>query len=475
MIRLAGRAAARAYQSAVAWSLVFTLVRVGGNLLVLPLMLHKLSAEHLGLWYVFLSLATASSLIDLGFFPTMARVTAYIWAGANEIHEMGVTPVQVADAAPTGPNLRLLADLVRTMRLYYRAAGIVLMLVLGVGGTVWILSKTQPLPNTSLVLLAWFLFLIGILVNTTNGMWHPLLAGINHIRLSQQILVYGLIANYVTILVGLILGAGLLAPVTGYLLMGIVSQGFSRMEFRRLSQTQIHEASSRASASLLRKLWPTAWRSGVVTLGIYATVSFGTLICSHFLGLKATASYGLSLQLVLAAMGIATSFVSVKIPMIAQMHARGETRRISGVIFPRLRWFWSAYIGLSAAAILFGERVVRDILHSRTTLLPTPLFFALFLVIGLEGHHAIFRDVTITAHRNPFAKPVIISAALIVVLSFVLVPQFGLWGLILAPGLVQICFNNWWTVVVGLESMGNSVSDYIYALLGLTPTESSTI
>ena len=460
------RAAARVHRTAIAWSLVFTMVRTGGNLLVLPLMLHKLTPDELGLWYVFLSLATASSLIDLGFYPTMTRVTAYIWAGAKEIHAVGVTPIRHENGKPAEPNYQLLAQLVKTMRVYYRGAAVVLTLVLGLGGTIWILQKASPTHDLQMMLLAWFLFLLGVLINTTNGMWHPLLAGINHIRLSQQILVYGLLANYVAILIGLLLGARLLAPVLGYLLMGIISQFVSRTRFRNASRAKDYEATAAWSAKLLRTLWPTAWRTGVVTLGIYATVSFGTLICSLYLGLKATASYGLSLQLALAALGIATAFVLVKIPLIAQLHAKGEVYLIGEMVFPRMRWFWGVYVGAAVVAIVFGEPVVRDLLHSKTPLLPTSLLIGLFVVIGLEGHHAIFRDIAVTAHQNPFAKPVLISAILIVGLNFLLVPRFGLWALILVPGTVQICFNNWWIVLVGLRSMGSSVSEYAQTLIG---------
>jgi hypothetical protein len=97
----------------------------------------------------------------------------------------------------------------------------------------------------------------------------------------------------------------------------------------------------------------------------------------------------------------------------------------------------------------------------------------LFVVIGLEGHHAIFREITLTSHRNPFAKPVLIAGLLIELLSLILVQWIGLWGLILAPGIVQICFNNWWTVLVGLRSMGNSVEDYAFGLLGVSRTRPS--
>ena len=172
------------------------------------------------------------------------------------------------------------------------------------------------------------------------------------------------------------------------------------------------------------------------------------------------------MQLVLAAVAIAASFVAVKIPLVAQMHALGREREIGRMVFPRMRWYWIVYAGLATMAILFGDRVIQGWFHSQTPLLPRPLLIALFIVGALEGHHGIFRELAVTAHRNPFAIPVVVSGLLIVILSILLVPRIGFWGLILIPGIVQICFNNWWIVLVGLRSMRSSVSEYISGLLG---------
>ncbi len=469
MKALLRKGGSRLYSSAVAWSFVFTAIRAGGNLLVLPLLLHKLSPQELGLWYVFLSLGGLASLIDFGFYPTMSRVTAYLWAGAEEILETGVQPVRVTSDASPEPNYRLLADLVKTMQLYYRGIGILVTALMGIFGTIWVVHKTQSLPDPQALLWAWLLFLAGIFVNITSGMWHPLLSGINQVRLNQQVFVCGLIVNYLTIMIGLLLGAGLLAPVAGFFLMGAVSRSGARWKFNHFTRSKEFAPASRWSSKLLRGLWPTAWRTGIVTLGIYATLNLGTLICSAFLGLKATASYGLSMQLVLAAVAIAASFVAVKIPLVAQMHALGKEREIGRLVFPRMRWYWIVYVGLATMAILFGDRVIQGWFHSQTPLLSAPLLIALFSVGALEGHHGIFRELAVTAHRNPFAIPVVASGLLIVILSIFFVPRIGLWGLILVPGIVQICFNNWWIVLVGLRSMGSSVSEYVGSLFGRKP------
>jgi len=365
------------------------------------------------------------------------------------------------------PNYRLLADLVKTMRLYYLGLGILITLALGIFGTNWIMHKAQHLADSRTIVGAWLLFLPAIFVNIASGIWHPLLSGINQVRLNQQILVWTLVTNYLITLVGLLVGLGLFALVAGYLAMGFLSRAAAQAKFNQLSQAHVYTKSARWSRELLGTLWPTAWRTGIVTVGIYATLNASTLICTAYLGLKTTASFGLSQQLALAAMSIATGFFIVKTPLIAQLRARGKVHEISRIVFPRMRWFWAAYIALTVTAIVFGEAVLRDVLHSKTPLLPTSLLIALFVVVGLEGHHAIFREITLTSHRNPFAKPVVIAGILIVLLSLILVQWIGLWGLILAPGIVQICFNNWWTVLVGLRSMGNSAADYIFSLFGL--------
>lgn len=281
-------------------------------------------------------------MIDLGFSTTITRVTAFIWAGTKEIQPTGVATVREEQPANAPPNYHLLAKLVQTMLIYYRAAGAIVTLILATVGTMWIMHKLQTLAHSRWLLLAWLLFLPGVLINTTSGMWHPLLSGINKVRLNQQIMIYGLIVNYIAIFTGLLLGAGLLAPVAGYLLVGMIARNAARVQFRKLTNATRYDGIS-GSVTMLRTLWPTAWRTGIVTLGLYATINLNTLICSLFLGLKSTASFGVSLQLALAATGVANVFIAVKIPLIAQMRARRQTQAISGLVFSRLRFSGSLF------------------------------------------------------------------------------------------------------------------------------------
>src|SRR5215831_15358946 len=111
-------AISRASQSAVAWSLFATAFRLLSGVLVLPLVLRILPSDHLGLWYVFLSLQGIAALFDLGFSPAVTRAAGYLWGGAQELRKFGVAHVESSDSAVLDPNYSLLTRLVATMRLY---------------------------------------------------------------------------------------------------------------------------------------------------------------------------------------------------------------------------------------------------------------------------------------------------------------------------------------------------------------------
>ena len=48
------------------------------------------------------------------------------------------------------------------------------------------------------------------------------------------------------------------------------------------------------SKSLLAVLWPNSWRTGLQFLSVYLATQANTLLCSHYLGLGVTSSYGLT-------------------------------------------------------------------------------------------------------------------------------------------------------------------------------------
>jgi O-antigen/teichoic acid export membrane protein len=448
-------AATRALQSAVAWSLLAIVFRALGGVLVLPLMVRKIPSEQLGLWYVFLSLQGIATLFDIGFSPAVTRAAGYIWAGAADLQKFGIAR---RDPGDFRPNYELLNGLVATMRMYYRVLGVVSGLIMLFGGGAWIWFKTQGFANAEQLRWAYVIFVFGGFLNATGDLWPALLSGINGVQTAQKILFGSALISLLIIGGGLLANLGIWALVFGTLGSGFFIRWNGRTSFFRLGGPQLW-ARARPRFDLITKMWPTAWRSGLVNLGRYLILTANTLICSAFLDLKVTASYGLSLSLITMLTFASSMFTILKLPIVNQLRAVGRVDEIVELWIQRTRLSILVY-AVGAAALLCAGNYLLSYVGSKTMLLSQGQLALALLVIGLETHQYLYAGLVISENENPFVVPSLISGAVTVLLSVILTPYFGIWGMLLAQGGTQACFNNWWTIYRAIHGLGLSWTAY---------------
>lgn len=420
---------------------------------VLPLMVKLLPRDHLGLWYVFLSLQGIGALFDLGFAPAATRAIGYLWAGASELKQFGVS----TSSLPSLPNYSLLNELVSTMRLFYRFFGVTTGVIMLAAGGFWIWHKTVGLPDSNELRWCYAVFVIGAFLNATGDLWPALLAGINGVLRAQQLLLGSALINAVAVVVGLLSHWGLWALVIGSLSSGCFLRVAGRLSFLRMLGSQYRIAPVRLQ--LIHQLWPMAWRSGLVSLGGYLVLSANTLICSAFLGLAVTASYGLTMNILKILASATSIFTQVKFPLVNQLRIRQQVAAIVDLWIRRTRLSVATYIFGSLVLLIAGGRML-NLIGAHTTFLDPPQLALALLVIGLEMHHSLYGTLVISENQNPFVKPALISGVATVLLSLFLTMRIGVWGMLLAQGSVQAAFNNWWTVYRGIRGLGVSPGDY---------------
>ena len=432
--------------------------RLLSGVLLLPLIVRGLPSDHLGLWYVFLSLQGIASLFDLGFSPAVTRAAGYLWGGAQQLKKFGVARVDTDDRTSLQPNYSLLTSLVATMRLYYRFFGIGSGLVMLLGGGTWIWFKTQYMPDAASLRACYAVFVFGGFLNATGDLWPALLSGINGVRVAQKILVGSAFINLVIIVGGLLAHFGIWSLVIATVGAGAFIRWAGRASFFRLAALK----SSRQSPpnfDLIATLWPTAWRSGLVSLGGFLVISANTLICSAFLDLKRTASYGLSLSLIAILTSASSTFVQIKLPLINQLRALNRNTEIVELWIQRIRVSIVFFV-FGGLVLLFWGNFALGTIGAKTFLLSrTQLAFAL-LIFGLEMHHTLYASLIISENQNPFVAPSLLSGGGTLLLSLILTPRLGVWGMLLAQGLSQACFNNWWPVYRAIRGLGISWSEY---------------
>jgi O-antigen/teichoic acid export membrane protein len=447
-------------RSAVGWSFGATALRFGSSLFLLPLILRRVPPEELGLWYVFVSLGFLAPLLDFGFAPTIVRSTSFLWAGARRLLPQGLEVVDAtassdAAAEPPKPNLPLLGDLVASLRVYYLAVGITMLVLLVVGGGAWIWHKTAPLPNANSLRLAFLVYACAVGFNFINGVWLFLLGGVNGVRESQQISVGCGVAYFLLAVTGLLCGYRLWALVMATFAIGVLERVLGRAAFYRIAQVP----KGRFDAGLIRVLWPNAWRAGAVSFGAFMVVHANTLICSAFLDLETTASYGLSLQALSLVAAVSTVWITVKLPIINQLRAQHRVAELAALFKQRIQLTILTYFAGGACLLWFGGPVL-DSLGARTHLLPFSLLALFLLIQFLETHHSMYGALVISENVNPFLKPALISGVAVVALSLYLTPKIGVLGMLLSAGLVQLCYNNWWPILRALDGLSIPRRDY---------------
>ncbi|MDQ6911495.1 MAG: hypothetical protein M3128_01305 [Verrucomicrobiota bacterium] len=439
----------RAAQSAVGWGLFAIALRFGSALLLLPLILRRLPPDELGLWYIFVSLGALALLVDLGFAPTIVRAAGYLWAGSRTLLPFGISLEEIENKPPRLPNLHLLADLVASVRVYYLTlAGVLFLLLSGAGGA-WVWHKSAGLTNANSIRAAFLVYAFGLSLGFAHNLWPSLLSGINAVRQVQQITAACLFAQVCLTAAGLVFGWKLWALVVGAVFAYVAERITARIVFRQLSPLR----HAKFDFSIIAVLWPNAWRSAAVGLGAYMILQASTLICSAFLDLRTTASYGLSLQAVTLLVGLSSIWVIAKMPTIYHLRAQGSLAQIARIFRQRISLALVTFVVGAIVLLSLGQNLLHH-LHAQTLLLPRALLALLLIIQLLEMHHGLYGELVYSENVNPFVRPALISGATIVILSLVFAPRFGLWGMLLATGAVQLCFNNWWPVRRAIRGLG---------------------
>lgn len=446
-------------RAAFGWSVIATAFRFASAILLLPLMLRNMPPEELGLWYIFLSLGMIAALVDLGFAPTAARFTGYLWAGSPALQPFGVelAPPDAVLAARGGgsPNRELLERLVASLRVYYRAAGaLVLCLLLSVGGA-WVWHNTSGLAGAESIRWAFVVYAMGVAISLANSLWPSLLLGTNAVRQAQRIMAASFLVNFIIAAAGLWLGYRIWALVLGTVGYGFAERFLGRAVFQRI----VPLGRGRFDFVLLRTLWPNAWRTAAVSAGLFLTQQANTLICSAFLGLTTTASYGFTLQVVLFLVALSSVWITTELPLINQWRAQGLLERIARLFRRRIVLALLTFVAGGALLLSLGPTLLA-LVHPQTPLLPAGVLAVLLLIQLLEMHHSLYAWLVVSENVNPFLLPSLLSGVAIVLLSLLLTPRLGLWGMLLATGAVQLCFNNWWPVLRAVRGLGPAGRNY---------------
>ena len=428
------------WHSAVSWSLAVAALRAAGFLLVLPLALRRLSADELGLWYLYASIAEFCAFAELGLGLIIGRSASYFMAGVERLPAHGLLLSQ-ASAERRAPNTDGLAGLLALGRHVYQRIVAPLVVVILTAGLFIVRYKMRALSGEqTLNLLTYGLFALATLLSISSSYWPQFLAGIGQVRLGQRALLLGLVLNYVVAAVCLLLGLGIVSLALGQLVLALVNFAYSRRQV--LIILPGITSMSRVTIALT-ELWPGAWRSLMTSLGANMCCQGTLLVCGIVSSLSTTASYGLSLKLALVVHGFSSVWLGVRLPHIARARAAGDIAVAIDLVKGTVSRSFATY-ALGVTSVLFVAPSILGLMKSRTPALPTPLLAALLAVIGLDVLVGFHSAVIISANRFPHLAVYFVTGLATIALAFGLGSRFGVAGIIAAPVIAQVACVYWW-------------------------------
>ncbi len=435
----------RLKRSAIVFAALGTAIRLGANILLLPLILLTLSQEEQALWWVFVALGNFSFLADLGFAPAIVRVYNFFWAGADDFETEGLKP-----ATGTEPNYPKIRQLHATVCFLFKRLSLGAVLILAVVGSLLLYKPIQAGGEPGRLWLTWLLYLLFIWFNILSSQWTLALQGINQLREMHRASLFSSLSYLIVAGSLLSNGWGLSAMVVAIGVRGIVLRAIARRAFCK-TIPGIQNSDEPAELTILSRLWPNARKFAILALGSYFVTSTSVLISAHFLGPDVTASLGLTVQIGGFIAGFATLWTGVKWSEITILRTQDRSKEMAVLFFRRFLLVLATFSILAVLVVLFGD-VILEWKDTKTRLLPTPYLVFFLTYLGLQTFYAQLGNLVLTQNVVPFFKISISTGIGVVILSVLFTWAFGLWGLLLAPFVVEWLYSGWFTTRLGFRS-----------------------
>jgi O-antigen/teichoic acid export membrane protein len=442
----------------VLWNYAATFFKISSSVLLLPVILHKLPSEDVGIWSVFSSIAALVFLIDFGFNSSFSRNVTYVFSGVNTLLVNGHDT-----SARNGNevNYGLLKGLLSSMRWFYSRVSLTLFLLLSTVGSFYMHTLLNSYHGNRLnVYIAWALFIAINTYNLYTLYYDALLEGKGLIKISKQITILGHLAYLFVSTIAIYLGFGLIALVLAQLTSIIIIRTVSRRKFFNADiVSKLKSCEGEDKNDVLKAIYPNAVKYGITSLGGFMIQKSSIFIGSLYLSLSAIASFGITKQMMDITVSIANIAVATFLPQIANLRIEGNYDRIKSICLRGLAIANLIFIAGAATIIFLGEPILH-VIKSNTTLNQQVLLVVAFSsLIGLNS--GISGAIISTKNHIPFVKPSIISgiATILLLLVFFKFTKLGLLGMAMAPGLIDLCYQGWkWPLVV-IRELNIKLSD----------------
>ncbi len=451
-------------KSDVFWNFIATFFKIASSVLLLPVILHVMPSEEVGIWTIFASVSSIVALMDFGFNPSFARNLTYIFSGVQELRKEGIQDISGIDAKI---NYGLLKGTINAMRWFYSRISFLFFFLLSIGGTFYIsvlLKKYEG--NTTNVYVAWAILVIINSYSLYTQYYESLLLGKGLIGKLKKVTIIAQIAYLGVAAVLIYSRYGLVAIVLAQFVSLLISRiSFHLIFFDKSITDSLKKVIPVDKNSIIKSIYPNAVKVGMTFLGGFLVSRSALFFGSLVLSLNELASFGISIQLVQILSSVSGIYTQTYLPKISYFRVGKNLSAIKEIYITGFIIFFLIFLSGGAFLIIFGN-VALEIINSRTFLINSFPLLIVLLISFLEMNHGLAGNILMTGNEVPFFKHSLLAGA-VTMIQLLLLFNFralNLWGLILAPGIAHL-YNNWkWPYEV-FKLLEISFNDFLTVIL----------
>lgn len=427
----------------IIWSYLSIFVSLFSNIIVLPITIYYLDSETLGLWYVFLSLGGIVTLFDFGFNPTFSRNITYCWSGAEKLKKNGIF-----NSNKSEPNYFLLQKVMYACKRIYLIIALSALTILLTLGTIYINYVSRNISGNEKNI-AWILYSIAVFLNLYYGYFSSFLRGIGAVDKANKANVVSKILNMLLMFILLFLGYGILAVALAYCLSGFIFRTIAKNYFFNIEGIKANIKNNKIKfkfkelKEIYITIWPNAWREGLVAVSNYLSNQASTLICSALLTLTEAGIYSVSIQIIGCIVTVSGALYTAYQPELQAAQVSKDINKLKRLMSTAMFVYTILFIIGLIAFISIGIPILNII--KPDTVINIKLIIMVAIYQFLLTQHTYYASYISNSNYVPYVKPFLASSIIGTVFTVILIKVFdcGMWGLVIAPLIVQILYNNW--------------------------------
>jgi O-antigen/teichoic acid export membrane protein len=402
-------------------------------------------------------------LADSGFGAVLMRGVAYFSTGADYLPRTREEFEKKREIVSFEPNVNKLADLLTTTNRVYSYLSLFMLLLLITVGPLIIWNVMSLSHHRQDFWIAYALLIPNCIMQIRTVRWKSFLRGLGFIakeaRISTNLGVLRLFA-FIIILTFRLSPAYLVF----YMLIDTMIRNFF---LRNLVYKWFHENNKIIKKKrffdkeIFKSLWTATWKEGLIQWGNYLLASGNSIIMAQVTNAQLMANFLLTTRLLGIISSVSEITLFSNIPKIYNLAAKNDKENMkitaSGYMFLGL----SIMVIACILMIFFGDAAF-SMLNKESRLVPTGILVIMVLTQLLDSHSTFHAGIYISTNHVPFVIPSLVSGIVILGVGFMIMPVYGLIGIILLKFLVQISFSNWYAMVLSLKLLNWPLKNYIY-------------